>query len=233
MGLRLTLAEDAATAAAAAAVESAVFLEAFGNTPEMLQTEYGPYRAQSQFVVVLDEREAAGVIRVIVSDGGLPLKSFVDAASDPWRLDVLASAAAVGLDMDATWDVATLAVAPSYRSGASSSEVAFAAYHGLYSLSLLSGARFWVTILDSAVLSLLQSLGLPFRPLPGATAQPYLGSAASVPCYCVVDECATAVTRARPELMPYLATGEAFRHVDVSAICNQRVSARQDTPPLD
>ena len=36
-------------------VERAVFLEAFGNTPELLAEEYGPYEASSVFICVVDQ----------------------------------------------------------------------------------------------------------------------------------------------------------------------------------
>src|SRR5207244_12012674 len=91
-------------------VERAVFLEAFGNTQELVASEYGTYEPASVFFVVLDHRRRlpAGMMRVIVPSNvgckslddiprhwGEPVEKVlarVDAAWEPARL----------------WDLATL-----------------------------------------------------------------------------------------------------------------------------
>src|SRR5579875_1985596 len=61
-------------------LERAVFLEAFGNTPELLEVEYSPYESASLFLVVVDHRRRlpAGVMRVICPGGPAGLKSLND-----------------------------------------------------------------------------------------------------------------------------------------------------------
>src|SRR4051812_3155607 len=68
-------------------VESNVFLKSFGNTPNVMESEYGPYEQASNFFVVIDQEteKPVGVMRVIEnSDAGL--KSLVDLKRTPLHL---------------------------------------------------------------------------------------------------------------------------------------------------
>ena len=62
------LRSDEPAAELARHVEREVFLEFFGNTPELLAAEYGPYESASVFICVIDHvlRQPAGVMRIIV-----------------------------------------------------------------------------------------------------------------------------------------------------------------------
>src|SRR5216684_4710946 len=65
----------------ARSVERAVFLEAFGNTPELLAAEYGPYESSSLFLCIVDHRarRPAGAMRLILPRiSGPGLKSVND-----------------------------------------------------------------------------------------------------------------------------------------------------------
>lgn len=160
-------------------VEEQVFGDAFGNTPDQLAEEYGPYDPASRFLLCLDDAggRAVGAARLIEpSPAGL--KTLVDMAAEPWRASPSAVAAA-GLDLRRTWDVATLAVLPHARRGAAS----FALYAALLSTMTEAGALSWTAIVDSKVLVLLRRAGVSVDPLPGLTPAPYLGSASSVPVF--------------------------------------------------
>src|SRR5690349_17152295 len=65
-GLYLLPADDPA-AELARAVERSVFFEFFGNTPDLLADEYGPFEPASRFLLVLDHEmmRPAGTCRLI------------------------------------------------------------------------------------------------------------------------------------------------------------------------
>ncbi len=193
---------------AARRVEAAVFLHAFGNTPEVMEEEYGPFEARSRFVAVIDEESgsALGAARLIVADSS-PVKTLVDVAGEPWRLPVADSLGAVGLTPRTVWDVASLAVDPRYRAGAAGAEVTLALCHGIWRYARNCGVPGLVTILDDRVLRVLRVLGLPWQPMAGATSQPYLGSPASTPCVFVLETAEIEVPAARPDLVPALDRG--------------------------
>jgi hypothetical protein len=214
MGLRLLLADSAAEQDAAREVEARVFLEAFGNTPDTMDQEYGRYADRSRFVTVLDGEtgRAVGAARIIVPDDAGELKTLTDVAGGPWRLCVPDSLRAAGLSGRAVWDAATLAVDPAYRRGRAGTEVVLALIHGLFRYTHDSGVPGAVTILDDHVLRLARDMGVPWTPMAGATSQPYLGSPASTPCTLSLDAYPAAVRERRPDLAPALVDGR-FRSI--------------------
>lgn len=167
-------------------VEQQVFAEAFGNSVDLLQFEYGPYEEATAFIVAIDHRRMlpAGAVRLITPSAA-GFKSLDDIPAC-WGLpleDVLLSTA-LTLPPDRVWDIATLAVAPDYRGKATSGLISLALYRGLCRGTLACGIDWCVTILDSVVLRLLQlTLGKPFTTFQGVEPQEYLGSAASVPVW--------------------------------------------------
>ena len=171
MALRLLVAHSPAERDAAREVEARVFLQAFGNTPEVMEQEYGPYRGRSRFVTVIDDASdtALGAARLILPDDAGPVKTLVDVAGEPWHLSVPDSLRAAGLADRPVWDVASLAVDRRYRSGAAGAEVTLALCHGIFRYSRISGAQGLVTILDDRVLRLLRVMGMPWAPMAGAS----------------------------------------------------------------
>src|SRR4051812_20870641 len=99
-------------------VERTVFDEFFGNSQELLDTEYRPYEDGVFFICVLDQlrRLPAGMARV-GRPTGRPLKTFVDIET-MWgtKLDDL-RATGSGADWvpEETWDSLTLGVEREYR----------------------------------------------------------------------------------------------------------------------
>ena len=218
MALRLLVADSAAQMQAARDVEARVFMEAFGNTPPLMEREYGPYADRSRFVVVVDDRDGTGVgvVRLVLPDASGELKTLTDVAGAPWHLSVPDSLRAAGLAGRPVVDVATLAVAPEHRRAAAGPEVMLALLHGSYRWSLNSGFEGMVAVLDDHVLAHIQATGTPFTALPGATSQFYLGSPASTPCLCLFAGIVDIVRARRPELLPAL-DGGVFRTIAVDA----------------
>ena len=124
-------------------IEQAVFYETFGNTPDLLAAEYGPYDDASFFLCVIDHerRRPAGMIRVI-APSPLGFKSLDDLARRWDRpFDELAAQHALAVDLDSLWDLATLGVDREYRGAATSGLVAMALYQGLNMLADRQGHR--------------------------------------------------------------------------------------------
>ncbi|MGY1914986.1 hypothetical protein [Blastococcus sp. SYSU DS0973] len=215
MTLRLLVAHSPEEREAARQVEARVFLQAFGNTPELLEQEYGPFEARSRFIAVIDDEAgtAVGTARLITAAAS-PVKTLIDVAGDPWHLPVADSLGEAGLTPPTVWDVASLAVDPRYRAGAAGAEVSVALCHGIWRYARNCGVPGMVTILDDRVHRLVRAMGLPWHAMPGATSQPYLGSPASTPCVFVVATAEEEVYAARPDLAPALDHG-VFRSISV------------------
>ncbi|CCG01309.1 hypothetical protein [Blastococcus saxobsidens] len=215
MALRLLVAQSPAERDAARQVEAQVFLQAFGNTPEVMEQEYGPYEARSRFVVVIDDQSGAalGTARLIVAAAD-PVKTLLDVAGEPWQLPVADSLGTVGLAPGTVWDVGSLAVDPRYRAGAAGAEVSVALCHGLWRYARNCDVPGLVTIVDDRVRRLLRAMGVPWHPMVGAASRPYLGSPASTPCVLVAQMAEEEMSRARPDLAPALVHG-MFRSITV------------------
>lgn len=171
----------------ARSVERRAFDEFFGNSPELLEAEYGPYEHATVFLCVLDHRRRlpAGMLRVIFpSPAGL--KSLAD-IEPVWQqpVDDVLTRTDPPVELARTLDVATLAVSPDYRGRAADGLVSLSLYQAVTQAAIITGLRWAVTILDTRVLNLIQrSIGEPFSYFPGIEAVQYLGSAASLPVVC-------------------------------------------------
>jgi hypothetical protein len=168
-------------------VERRAFDEFFGNSPELLDAEYGPYEPATVFLCVLDHRRRlpAGMLRVIFpSPAGL--KSLAD-IEPVWKqplADVLARTDPP-VELARALDIATLAIAPDYRGRAADGLVSLSLYQAATQAAMMTNVRWAVTILDTRVLNLIQrSIGEPFSYFPGIQPLEYLGSAASLPVVC-------------------------------------------------
>jgi hypothetical protein len=206
-------------------VERSVFLEAFGNTPELLAQEYGPYEHSSLFLCVIDHLRGvpAGMMRVLTpSPAGF--KSLNDLQSE-WGEPVEQIFERTGIDVDQerTLDIATLAIAPEYRGrAATQGVVSMALYQTLTLAAGHCGADWFVAILDMPVFRLLRwKLRMIFSGYQGVTPRPYLGSQASVPAWCDVRAAASHLAETDPTLYEVLVLGEGLepvlRSADLSA----------------
>lgn len=168
-------------------LERAVFLEAFGNTPELLAEEYDAYEKASVFIVVIDQlrKVPAGMMRVLVpSTAGF--KSLND-IEPVWGVSAqaLIHRTGMGLDPHKTWDVATLAVDSGYRGTMARGLVTMGLYQSLTMSARACGIDWLVAILDMPVFRLLRwKLRMVMVGYKGIGPMPYLGSAASIPSWC-------------------------------------------------
>src|ERR1700730_1475219 len=170
-------------------IERVVFQEAFGNSRDLLAREYGPYDRSSLFFCVVDHRRRLppGMRRLILpwDAAGAGSKSVHD-LERVWAepADGVFQRSGATLDRDRVWDVATLAVGADYRTMAARGLVSLALNQALIVTLGRYGIQQVVTILDLAVLRLLQwQLGKPFSMLRGLVSMPYLGSGASLPVW--------------------------------------------------
>lgn len=165
---------------AARACEADVFLDRYGNTQAQLDEEYGPYEAQSVFLALAGPGgDVEAAVRFIVP-GAAGLKSLVDMTNEPWNVDSQESAAVAGIDLQHTWDIATISARTTRSEGVS--HVA-ALYHGIAMATRANSITSTVAVLDVRVRRLLDSVGLRYRTMPGTRTRPYLGSPASIPVY--------------------------------------------------
>lgn len=179
--LTLRLVTHGAWRAAALDCEETVFLDAFGNTRDQLDEEYGPYGPQSVFLVVADDDgEVYGHCRLI-TPGPQGLKTLNDIGRDPWNLDAARVARLAGIDHTQTWDIATLGVRREYRGR--SWMISLAIYHGILKAARVNGVDMATAILDLDVQRALNQIDYLTPALPGALAAPYLGSQLSTPVF--------------------------------------------------
>jgi len=206
-------------------LECSVFLETFGNSPELLAKEYGPYEEASVFFCVIDHLRhvPAGVMRVVVpSPAGC---KTVDDVEPVWGESLGAMAARTGLaiDLARTWDIATLAVAPEYRGKATMGLVSMGLYQALALASPRCGIAWLLAILDVPVWRMIRwKLRMPMAPFDGVPARPYLGSPASMPVWCNVPDTERRIARSDPEVHTLYFEGHglepAVRPLDLATV---------------
>jgi len=184
-------------------VERVVFMETFGNTPELLDKEYAPYEDSSIFLCVVDHlrRLPAGTMRILLPSGA-GFKTLDDVASF-WGEPVSTMATRTGIEIDLarTWDIATLAVAPEYRGKATMGLVSMGLYQALAVTTPRCGIDWLLAILDVPVFRMIRwKLRMPMAGFTGVKAQQYLGSPASMPVWCNVGDTERRLAVSDPDL---------------------------------
>lgn len=189
-------------------VERTVFQKWFGNSPELLDSEYKAYEASTVFLCIIDHqrRLPAGMARMTLpAANGFKTLNDIEAV---WKRPLAETLEATGLDWDLgrVWDVLTIAVMDEYRGKAT---------EGLLTLSILQfgtqgprlcGGRWTVTVMDLNVLRLVQEMvGTPYRLFPGVESISYLDSPASVPVFADFDEWLPRLAIADPGLHELIA----------------------------
>jgi hypothetical protein len=216
-------------------VEQVVFMDAFGNTPELLAAEYGPYEGNSLFICVIDHRRSlpVGAMRVLLPGG--PHKSLDD-IERCWSapLDELLTSTGIAIDRATTWDLATLAVDPTYRDGT----VRTALFQGVNTASVLAGARWYVAVLDIVVLRMIQlCTGRIFARYAGIEPMRYLDSVSSLPVYSDLELYLHRLRREDPHSYELMFCGKGLEPVlshpdweqvleDVAAVIERTAAAR-------
>jgi len=220
-------------------LERAVFLDAFGNTPAMLHEEYDRYEPASFFVCVVDHRRGvcAAMMRVIVPIGHGPgLKSLQD-VGPTWGqpAEELLAVSGVLLDPSATWDLATLAVAAEYRTGAALGLMHIGLYQAVARLARHFDVTWLVAILDYPVYRLIR-LQLRRIFIAYGDERFYLGSARSVPAYCPIKQAEHEARAADSSLHELIYVGsamkDALRQVELEPAINalERIFAAAASP---
>jgi hypothetical protein len=186
--LRMIDADDPA-AALGRHIEHTVFMEKFGNDIDLLRAEYTPYEPYSKFILAInvENREPAGVIRVILPNDKVGLKSLNDITDSKgaWGIDLADLRERMikpELDPAKTLDVATLALPPKYRGG-DLLEGTAPLYYVMYQYSLENGLDHWIGVLDEKPMGKIQELCNPLDTFDGVEAAAYLDSASSIPFY--------------------------------------------------
>ena len=198
--------------AAARACEADVFLSAFGNTRDQLDDEYGPYDEASLFMSVSNAvGDVLGVCRFILpSPAGL--KTLNDVAREPWCVDGVRSARAVGIDPENCWDMATLGVRDGFRGPGLM--VAMALYHGILKTGAVNGVPAATAIMDDHVRRALGVFDYVYPALPGTATSTYLGSPASTPVYFLTSSL-VAQRRRNPDAYRLLSLGIGLDGINV------------------
>lgn len=192
-------------------VESTVFMETFGNTPEMMHQEYGPYEEASDLFVVVDVESSLpiGALRVIKNSSS-GLKSLNDLERSEMNLKPDDVCERLAIEPDKCVDVGTLAVLPEFRARAGNILPSLLLYRSLYA-KYLSDPQYdhVVTIIDRRAERNLYRLSFPFRPIDGRYFS-YLDSPESRALYGVNSEFYPAVNGRRLELLNEIAESESI-----------------------
>ncbi len=196
-------------------VEEHVFLETFGDDPEMLADAYRPYEQTTVFLCVLDHRRLApaGSMRIV-----LPSAKGQKTTHDLERVWGVSAKAAfreshVTCDTSQLWDVATIAVPSDYRRGALGGIITLALIQATCVIGARAGGTGMVAILDEPVLKRLQRhLHKPFSMFAGLAPRPYFGSPASIPVWLDADRWFARLAKEAPALHDILVMGTGIEH---------------------
>jgi hypothetical protein len=217
--------------AAALDCEAAVFLKTYGNTPEQLAEEYGPYAAASVFIGIYEPGgDAVGAVRLI-RPNPLGLKTLHDVSRPPWSLDVPRMARAARLDLDRTWDFTTLGARRGLRRW--STLISAGLFHGLVQAVRANDIASAVMMIDERVRGLLALAGMTGQTMPGAQTTSYMGSARCTPVY---EHCQQAFDRQRlnnPDGYRLFMQGIGLDGIQVPTPAEFRLqpAASTDSPP--
>ncbi|MDO8732250.1 MAG: hypothetical protein Q7L55_06725 [Actinomycetota bacterium] len=213
--------------------EQAVFLQAYGNTIDELNNEYGPYDDSSFLISVTDESGyTVGVCRII-TPGVMGTKTLNDINASPWFAESARLARACGIAPDKTWDIATLGVRAEYRTQAPM--VTMALLHAMVATTRANAIPAVTAMLDERARRFLSFMDVHFSTFPGVEAGEYLGSAATRPVYMDIVKMLSANRTANPITYRTLTLGEGLEGMTLPSreslrvrTPQQRAAARQD-----
>ena len=195
--------------------EEEVFLQAFGNTRQQLDEEYGPYSDQSVFAAVSDDAgHVLGACRII-TPGPVGLKTLNDLSRAPWGVDGARSARAAGLDAANFWDIGTLGVRRDARG--SKTAISLALYHAIIVGTTVNEVAGITAILDEPARRVLSMADFVLPTLPGTRTGEYLGSEASTPVYGHRASVLDAQRRLNPEAYRLMTQGVGLDGISIPA----------------
>lgn len=184
-------------------LEASLFLKEFGNTPEQLADEYGPYENYSVVIYVTDNlnNTTAGLTRVILPNDRVGLKTVNDIKTlwpELYADPEVAQKLLTGRDC---WDISTLVIAPEYQAPLAAGLVSMALYQSVARLAWSCQIDTLIALVDNIVHRMTHwKFHAPFEGIPGAKAKPYLGSKASLPVYSRISEWETRLREVDPTL---------------------------------
>lgn len=206
--------------------ERAVFLQAYGNTIDELDGEYGPYDDSSFLISVTDDNGyTVGVCRVI-TPGVNGTKTLNDMEASPWFADSARLARACGIAPEKTWDIATLGVRAEYRTQAPM--VTMALLHAVMSTSRTNAIPMLTAMLDERARRVLSFMDVHFTTFPSVEAGPYLGSAATRPLYMDITKSLTLLRKANPLVYRTLTLGEGLEGMALPSRESLRIRTPQE-----
>jgi hypothetical protein len=209
-------------------LERIAFYEFYGNSPEQLNAEYGPYEAASTFLIIRDSTNgrASGVIRLIHNTEAR-LKSLNDLEKEPWQrsVDEVLNGTNLDMNLDKTLDIATYVIAPGYRASdsAAGALTQMALFRGLCSYSVETGTDYLIGIVDDKVLARVQDLaGAPFHRYTSVESKPYLDSPASTPVWADMREFIPRLQRDSPALYGAYFEGEGLGFLRLAEVSSEQ-----------
>jgi hypothetical protein len=209
--------------------EAQVFFDAYGNTREQWQDEYGPYERTSVLIAISEPGgDVVAACRLILpSESGL--KSLDDVARAPWTVDGYASARSTGVDPDATIDIATIGVRRSMRGAGRLAWLALG--HGATVASRVNSLPNFVMIMDSRARRMMTAVGCETFALPGTRPGSYLGSESSTPLWANVPRMLDNQRRENPEGYRLVGLGLGFEGISLPPAADFALPTR--VPALD
>jgi hypothetical protein len=214
--LELQLVRDGSSVAAARECEAAVFWNAYGNTREQLDDEYGPYEDDSAFIALAEHGGDVVAVCRVIRPGVAGLKTLNDLSRQPWGVDGRRAARAAGVDPARTVDVATIGVRHGLGRGRALAAVAL--YHGIVAVTRANNLPFVVMLMDERARRLLTAVGCETQLLPGTRGGPYLGSAITYPLWANVPTMMDRQRAVNPEAHRMISMGRGLDGIQVPAL---------------
>ncbi len=177
--------------------EAAIFAHRFGDTRAALDRDFAIYEDACTFLALTDEAGEVVAQARFITPSDVGLKTLHEIARPPWSIDPERAVRAAGMDLEHTWDVATLGARPG--SGGAGIRHAIALYHGVVQVCTANDVRGGTAIFDEGARALLAGVGLHYPPIPGTAPAPYIGSPSSVPVYVDVAAMLDRQRRTEPE----------------------------------
>lgn len=198
-------------------IESQVFSVKFGNGPDVMIQEYGPYEDDSELMVTIQHRDdgshrPVSALRIIAL-GEAGLKTLVDAREEPFNINTKEFQLAHRVpDLSTVWDLGTFAVLPEMRGRRSDllgpngapMPLSTITYRAKYAESLRRGITDWVAAVDDGAYQVAQIIGMPFKPILDRPAAPYLGSESTTFLHARVADIAPSIEERERQVAEFL-----------------------------
>ena len=214
--LRLVFDPVDADREAAARCEADVFGERYGESRALLDAFFAPHEAATTWLALVDPDGIAVASARLVLPSATPLNWDVCVSGAPWAMDPATAFAACGIDRSTTWDVASISVRR--RSRGTGALWTAALCHGLFQVARENEVSATVAILNEPARYLLDSSGIIYATVPGASTRPFLGSPASTPVYADMEALVANQRRHFPEAHRLITMGMGLEGIQVPSV---------------